>query len=278
MNGEIVRTLTWADGEAALALWQARFFDSDSFCRWYFSERYTPALSAGVFLDGELVSMALGRPVTLWEDGAEMAAVMVAGVSTRSGYERRGYMRRAMAHVERIAGQAKASRLVLRPVDPAIYLPLGFLPYSAASIAFGTGNRPARLCRPAAVDPSALAACYAAATAGLAGFQARTGEDMAARLRDAASDGGACVLLADGAAVFAYALLESPEGDAVEAVGRTAEAYAALLDALPSGCSAMQAPNAPLGARIPHLMAKTVCDAPAFDPHGAAGRFVPEEY
>ena len=267
MNGEIVRPLTGADGEAALALWQARFFDSDSFCRWYFSERYTPALSAGVFLDGELVSMALGRPVTLWEDGAEMAAVMVAGVSTRSGYERRGYMRRAMAHVEHIAGQAKASRLVLRPVDPAIYLPLGFLPYSAASIAFGTGNRPARLCRPAAVDPSALAA-----------FQARTGEDMAARLRDAASDGGACVLLADGAAVCAYALLESPEGDAVEAVGRTAEAYAALLDALPSGCSAMQAPNAPLGARIPHLMAKTVCDAPAFDPHGAAGRFVPEEY
>lgn len=66
---------------------------------------------------------------------------------------------------------------------------------------------------------------------------------MAARLRDVASDGGACVLLADGAAVCAYALLESPEGDAVEAVGRTAEAYAALLDALPSGCSAMQAPE-----------------------------------
>ena len=278
MNGEIVRTLTWADCEAALALWQARFFDSDPFCRWYFSERFTPALSAGVFLDGELVSMALGRPVTLREDGADLAAVMIAGVSTRMGYERRGYMRRAMAQAELLAAQAGARRLVLRPVDPAIYLPLGYLPYSAASIAFGTGRCPAPLRDPAEVDPLALAGCYAAATAGLSGFQERTAADMAARLRDVACDGGACVLLQEDGAVSAYALLESADGDAVEAVARTAAGYAALLDALPADCQAMQAPNAPLGARIPHAMAKPVPDAPAFAPAGVAGRFVPEEY
>lgn len=271
---EQVRTLTPADRQAALALWQARFSDTDPFCGWYFQERFTPALSAGVFEDGRLRSMALGRPVTL-RDGGALPAVLVAGVSTEVGFERRGYMKRAMARVEALAAQAGARLLVLRPVDPAIYLPLGFLPYSAVSLAFGTGEAEAAPVAPRACDPAALLACYAAATQGLAACQHRREADMAARLRDVESDGGVCVVL-EGAR--AYALLERPGGDAVEAAARTAADYAALLAALPRGCMAQLPPNAPTGARIPHAMAKALDAAAAFDPANAARRFVPEEY
>lgn len=273
-----VRTLTEADRQAALALWQARFFDSDPFCAWYFSERFTPALSAGVFEDGRLLSMALGRPIALCGDAGEIPAVMVAGVATRGGFERQGHMRRAVAHVEALSAAAGASALVLRPVDPAIYLPLGFLPYSAACLAFGTGNAALPLCDPALCDPTRLAACYSEATAGLAVAERRTAADMAARLRDVQSDGGACLVLSDARGVSAYALLESPSGDAVEATARTAADYAALLDALPAGCMALLPPDAPVGARIPHAMAKALSPDAGFDLAGAAMRFVPEEY
>ena len=52
----------------------------------------------------------------------------------------------------------------------------------------------------------------------------------------------------------------------------------ALLDALPAGCLAQLPPDAPRGARIPHLMAKALSAQAAFDPALAAARFIPEEY
>lgn len=275
---EITRTLTIDDCYAARALWQERFGDSDAFCDWYFAEQFTPELSAGVFLDGQLISMALGRPIALCEGGTNLPAAMIAGVSTRLGFERRGYMRRAMAHVEAQAEAAGFLRLALKPVNPAIYLPLGFLPYSAACLAFGTGNKPCPPVDPLSADPEALLACYDAATAGLAAYQRRTAAEMAARLRGVASDGGLCVAVMEDGQVRAYALLEDLNGDACEAVARTAEEYDALLDALSAGCCAMQLPDAPLGARIPHAMAKSIGAGGWIDPLGAAARFVPEEY
>lgn len=101
---------------------------------------------------------------------------------------------------------------------------------------------------------------------------------MAARLAEVASDGGLCVALSDGGAVQAYALLDAQAGDAVEAAARSPELYAALLDALPAGCLAQLPPDAPRGARIPHLMAKALSAQAAFDPALAAARFIPEEY
>lgn len=279
MIAATVRALTEKDRPAALALWQARFFDSAPFCAWYFSERFDPALSAGAFSgEGRLLSMALGRRVRL-EAGTERAdAVLVAGVSTREGFERQGLMRRTMAQVGALAARAGASLLVLRPVDPAIYLPLGFQPYSAARLAPGTG-RAVRAPLPAGrTDPAALADCYAAATGRLSVRQHRTAADMAARLAEVASDGGLCVALSDGGAVQAYALLDAQAGDAVEAAARSPELYAALLDALPAGCLAQLPPDAPRGARIPHLMAKALSAQAAFDPALAAARFIPEEY
>lgn len=279
MIAATVRALTEMDRPAALALWQARFFDSAPFCAWYFSERFDPALSAGAFSgEGRLLSMALGRRVRL-EAGTERAdAVLVAGVSTREGFERQGLMRRTMAQVGVLAARAGASLLVLRPVDPAIYLPLGFQPYSAARLAPGTG-RAVRAPLPAGrTDPAALADCYAAATGRLSVRQRRTAADMAARLREVESDGGGCVALTDGACVRAYALLESPGGDAVEAAARTAADYAALLDALEKDCLALLPPYAPTGAVVPHAMARALAPAAAFDRGAAVARFLPEEY
>ena len=123
-----------------------------------------------------------------------------------------------------------------------------------------------------------LAACYAAATERLDAALSRTEADMAARLAEVASDGGLCVALSDGGAVQAYALLDAQAGDAVEAAARSPELYAALLDALPAGCLAQLPPDAPRGARIPHLMAKALSAQAAFDPALAAARFIPEEY
>lgn len=278
MSAPAARALTAADRAAARSLWQARFHDAEAFAAWYFAERFDPALSAGVFDGGTLLSMALGRRVRLGGAAGGLPAVLVAGVSTREGYERRGFMRRAMAQLEAQAVSAGAALLVLRPVDQAIYLPLGFSPYSAACLAPASGGAPQEL-RPAAqADAAALAACYAAATERLDAALSRTEADMAARLAEVASDGGLCVALSDGGAVQAYALLDAQAGDAVEAAARSPELYAALLDALPAGCLAQLPPDAPRGARIPHLMAKALSAQAAFDPALAAARFIPEEY
>ena len=97
MSAPAARALTAADRAAARSLWQARFHDAEAFAAWYFAERFDPALSAGVCDGGTLLSMALGRRVRLGGAAGGLPAVLVAGVSTREGYERRGFMRRAMA-------------------------------------------------------------------------------------------------------------------------------------------------------------------------------------
>lgn len=278
-----VRPLEPSDREAALALWQARFSDSDAFCAWYFSERFTPSLSAGVFEGDLLLSMALGRPITLRAAGGDLPAVLVAGVSTRCGYERRGHMRAAMERTEALARAAGAAIAVLRPVDSAIYLPLGYVPYSAACLAFGTGKELLPLCRPTLLDPAQLADCYAEAVRDLSVRLYRDDGAMAARLAEVECDGGMAVALTDGTRVRAYALLETPNGDAVEAAARTEADLVDLLDALASGCMALLPPQlsgsrqAP-GARIPHLMAKPLLAGVDADAADATLRFLPEEY
>jgi len=267
---ELVRTLKKADRSAALALWQARFFDSDPFCSWYFTDRFFPELSAGLFLDGELITMALGRPMTLVENGRTVRTLMVAGVSTRVGFERRGYMKRVMAHVEVLAKDAEYELLVLRPVDQAIYLPIGYLPYSAERIAFGTGKASVEPKPIDLADALALFDIYTRATASLTVSHKRTSADMVLRLKDIASDGGTCIILPD-----AYALIGE---EAVEAVAASDVAYTALLDALPEDMRVQLPPNAPIGACIPHVMAKAIAPHPQPDRLTAANRYLPEEY
>lgn len=106
------RALIQYDIPACRRLWQERFEDSDAFCDWYFSERFAPALSAGVFLSNngteQLVSMAHGRLLPLSIAGKPRLSLMVGGVATRKDAERRGYMRLAMQRIREIAADRKS--------------------------------------------------------------------------------------------------------------------------------------------------------------------------
>ncbi len=106
------RALIQYDIPACRRLWQERFEDSDAFCAWYFSERFVPALSAGVFLSSngteQLVSMAHGRLLPLSIAGKPCLSLMVGGVATRKDAERRGFMRLALQRIREIAAASGA--------------------------------------------------------------------------------------------------------------------------------------------------------------------------
>lgn len=83
MSAPAARALTAADRAAARSLWQARFHDAEAFAAWYFAERFDPALSAGVFDGGTLLSMALGRRVRLGGAAAAARRARGGGVHAR---------------------------------------------------------------------------------------------------------------------------------------------------------------------------------------------------
>ena len=102
---ELVRAMEPGDLAAVRALWEARFGDSPAFVDWYFTERFSPGTSACLVADGRLVSAIQGYPMRLSIRDRIVPALMVSGVSTAQGYERRGYMHRVMHYILQLARQ-----------------------------------------------------------------------------------------------------------------------------------------------------------------------------
>ena len=110
-----VRSLHDADMAAAERLWRERFDDPEGFVRFFFSRRYAPELSAGVFEGDRLVSAIHGMKTSVNLRGTPVPALLVSGVATASGYERRGLMHLCMREIYRVANRNGCPLVFHRP-------------------------------------------------------------------------------------------------------------------------------------------------------------------
>lgn len=261
---ELVRMMEPGDLASVRDLWEARFGDSPAFVDWYFTERFSPGTSACLIADGKLVSAIQGYPMRLTIRDKIVPALMVSGVSTAEGYERRGYMHRVMRYILRLARQTGCPLVFHKPNSLPVYEKLGQLACTRAQ-RYTVQNGVAAPPEPTGFGAGALLACYTAAVRPYSGAVARDASDMGRRLRDCASDGGRCVTLERGGIVAAYALLSPADGgwEAPEALALDTSAYRALLDVLPNGTIVKLPPDVPVGGEVYAQNAMGAADAPA---------------
>ena len=252
------RALIQYDIPACRRLWQERFEDSDAFCDWYFSERFAPALSAGVFLSNngmeQLISMAHGRLLPLSIAGKPRLSLMVGGVATRKDAERRGYMRLAMQRIREIAAASGAELLVLSPIDPAIYTGLGYIVCAESLRVRTVGGSPLPMV--SEPDAKSLLGCYTRCAMRYDFAPCRTPEAMRSRIRELRSDGAELVVLTSAERMLGYAFFNRAENRAEEVFAEDTDAYLRLIRGMPAGLDAMLPPDLPLnGKRHAQLMA-----------------------
>ena len=122
----VVRELTTKDIPSCKALWADRFHDSGPLLDVVFSESFFPDLSCGLFLGNELISTVYGQPFPVRFGSVTRTGLFLSGVSTKKGYEKRGYMHRCLEAVERIAVTEGYPFLMLSPAKERVYLSWGF--------------------------------------------------------------------------------------------------------------------------------------------------------
>lgn len=232
---ERIRTLTVSDKQEVKKLWKLLFSDSDSFTDWYFENRYRPETSVCLEKDGQIVSCVLGSQMILRIRGKQVPAMMLSGVSTRPGFEKRGYMHRVMAAMLKLCRELGIPLVFDKPVDPAVYRSLGHFPCTFAKYCTTTGSQASALTD--TVDAQALLACYADATASYSGCVVRTLSQMQRKIDDCLADNGKFMTVDTNGAIAGYAML-TPDGagwECTEALAINEEVYHALLSCLPAG-------------------------------------------
>ena len=253
-----VRSLKSADRTAAERLWRERFDDPESFVRFFFARRYAPGLSAGAF-DGEtLVSAIHGMKTSLNLRGIPVPALLVSGVATAVGYERRGLMHLCMRKIYRIANANGCPVVFHRPESFRTYASLSQLPGTDTGFAPGRGDpaKAASLSVPCAAygDLSGagmpegapafdeIRGVYAACMLRYSGSVLRSEAEMRLRMEDYASCGGRLLPLRKGGRLSGYAVFDE-DGGCPEAVAEDMEGYRELLDRIPAGCMAKIPPD-----------------------------------
>lgn len=242
-----VRQLTTDDIPACRKLWQARFFDSDAFMDWYFSDRFCPELSFGLFDHGSLCSMAHGRMMQLRFGGAVVSALMIGGVSTVETCEGRGYMRRVLDAIKQFAEKNAIPLLLLTTETPAIYKSSGFnICAGMLQTSANGGNSQPLSFDPMHIDLEALTTCCNAVGERYHFFPVRSTKSMLSRLHECFSTGaGLLTLYADDGSVEGYAVCDPQEKIAEEVLARTTDGYARLLAALAENTSVLLPPDVP---------------------------------
>jgi len=240
-----LRKLTNQDISDCRALWQARFFDSNAFCDWYFKHRFCPELSVGLFEDGKLCSMAHGRKMQIHYNNTILSALMVGGVSTATSAEGHGYMKRVMAEMEKIGIKEDVDLLLLATERPALYKSSGYEVCAKALYATATGED----IQPLNYDKEnypiqELLSCGEHACGTLPFFPARTESYMKNRVDELCCEGAGLLMLRNAENVltgYAFADLETNRAD--EVIAYTTEGYRKLLSQLPKGMVAMLPPQ-----------------------------------
>ena len=198
-----LRRLTTADVSAAKQLWRLRFDDGDAFIDWYFSTYFCPQTSIGLFDEEELLSMAHGRLMKMRLYERALPVWMVSGVSTKPGYEKRGYMHLVMQKLLYAGAEDGVPLAFNHPVRLDAYEKLGFVPFTELLLWHGEGAD--QMDVPLAREPISakrLLTIYQAATKAYQGCIYRSERDMERRLADHFSDGGRCLMTEQGYSLY----------------------------------------------------------------------------
>lgn len=233
-------------GELA-SLWSLRFGDSEAFIDWFFRERFSPAHSFCMTEDGRIAGVIHGWPMRLRIRGVPLPALMLCGVATLPGYEKRGYMHALMRETLQFARHNGFPLVFHKPNRFETYASLGQFPCTRTlyhRIESGV-SRP-RFSDDWPVD--ALLAIYQAASAPYSGCVLRDQSAMRIKLADYISDGARLIHQEDGYAV----LFEQEDGAwyGEEVLALHPAAYKTLLARLPSGTLAKLPPDLPFSGEI----------------------------
>lgn len=205
------RTADIKDIPALHKLWKQCFGDSDSFCNWFFTERFQPGFSTVAEESGQVLSAIHGWPFTLRIRNKTIPSIMMCGVSTHPSARGRGLMRGCLSLFTENARQKGFLALFQKPVDFEMYRwCLHYTSYDATILTGSSGHfMPSAdisdiLCSEASY--AELLPVYEKSTASFSCCVIRSADDMRLKLRDYAADGGRLVRYAPGGRVCAYAI------------------------------------------------------------------------
>lgn len=198
----MVRLLTDEDREQAKALWKSTFDDPPAFVDWFFENRYLPQWSAGVFDEGELISVIHGTPMELSAGKGSFLALMTSGVATVPAERGKGLMYRAMRFLEDHARRQGVQALFNHPQRQGTYAHLGFRPSTFTKYWQGEGSFSAGRIEPFSEDRAF--GIYASIAQRYAGFARRDRAMFHLKMADYAADGARGFLLIEAGEAVGY--------------------------------------------------------------------------
>lgn len=254
MDTYLVRQLTNHDAMEAQSVWASRFpDDSQPFMDWLFHKHFAPEHCVCVEMDGVIANMILGYPMGVRLRGTCLPAMMLYGVSTRVGYERRGLMHVSMQAMLAHCRETGFPAVFHTPVSMHTYASVGHLPCTRSLYhTTGDGGMPAPVWS-FAPDIRQLTDCYRKSTAAYSGCVVRSRDEMATKMEDYLSDGAQYLTVYRGRELAGYALL-TPDGEGSytgeEALAIDGAAYRELGKLLPPHTELKLPPDAGLSGEI----------------------------
>ena len=248
-----IRSLTIADRQQAMDLWELRFHDSHSFIDWFFRERFSPDTSFCAEEAGRIVSIAHGGMMQLRLRGRTLPAMMVSGVATLPGYEGRGIMKQVLFALFSECKRRNIPLAFHKPSHFSIYRAIGEFPCYDALFHTRETEPETPVRWDAIPDTQELLRVYEQASARYSGCVIRSRAEMESRVRDLTCESERFLLHRTGGVADGY-LFASLEEDgslyAEETLATSPAAYRALVSRLPKGSFVKLPPDAGLPGEI----------------------------
>lgn len=241
-----LRAATEADLKDFALLWKLCFSDSDSFCSWFFKNRFLPEYSVCLEREEHIVSCMQAFPYTLWLRGKEIPGAMLCGVSTHPDYRKKGYMGKIFTfEMEMLRNKG----CMAAPHTPAVlesYFSFGHFPVAEACYLECENIPDNLLFHPICpfikeAEWEQLFPLYINFAKKYSGMILRTKSDFLRKCDDYVADGGKCIAYLKNDAIKGYCFFYQTDShiECVEAVAEDGYFYALLEGLYPyaAGCS-----------------------------------------
>lgn len=270
-----IRLLEENERGKAKKLWEEAFpEDAGAFTDWYFRARFCPENCYGLFIEGELASMAQVGRERLFLNGKSLPGNLVRGVATAKIYEGKGCASQLLSHIlQELAANGQALSVLKTFIHP-FYRRLGYEVYSRRLVRKAEPSGGAACAIYTSLSEISdevleeLLNCYRSYLRGKSGYVYRDLPYLRSMLEEVMGQSGAW-LLALGAPVCAYciAYAEAEELYAEEAVYQNKEDLTRFAQAAKEQgkgfsylCFEGQEPDAMARAvSVQRLLEETVC-------------------
>lgn len=236
-----IRHIQLSDRSELASLWSLRFGDSAAFTDWFFTERCSPAHSLCMEENGRIVSVIHAWPMRLNIRQRHIPALMLCGVATLPGHERKGYMHALMRAMLQSARQNGFPLVFHKPNRFETYASLSQLPCTD-TLYHRVQNTSRGIDSASEWNEEELMRIYRLAVARYSGCVVRDEAAMRLKHADYRADGARLVTTEGG-----YAVLFPREhgwyGEETLAIDEAA--YRSLLSRLPDGALVKLPPDLP---------------------------------